>query len=715
MAPQPPPQFGDLVGTVVPLGRERGGAGSPGPGRWCRAGREPVAHGRGKVLAVLGGTRAEPAGDPDLVDDLRRHREVGHGQPLDLPALGEHERARPGGPPVAVVGGSPVRPAVASGRPVTAVVAAPWVQARLQDDGQPGPPAAGYADDVAGSQQRQRPGRFGPPGTGPGAGQVALPDRQAPPQLGVLGEVTLLAAHLGGQVVHDLVVPADLAAHADHAPVGLELGEGRLQQGRGAGPPGPAGQVDGHVVGGPEAGVQRVGTGAGQAGQGAGIQARLPQHDRVALDVDAAAPGAPGQLGVLPRRQVGVRLAVPLVELLDDHGPGRHVDAECQRLRREHRPDQPGGEQFLDDFLEGGQHPGMMGRDPAPQPVQPFAVAQNDQVLGGYFGRAALSGLLDQVRLFRRGQPQARGQALLHCRVTAGPAEDERDRGQQPGGVQAGDHVGPVGRREPARPAAAPAGPAWRLALDPGVALRDPQQLGIDPGMVVVGEQVVEPVPGQHVLPQRHGPVLVHDHRRPAADLIKPVAELLGVAHGRGQGHHADRLGQVDDHFFPDRAARGVGQVVHLVQDDVAEARQRRRSGIQHVAQHLGGHHHHRRLAVDAVVPGEQAHGLVVVPADQVGVLLVGQGLDRRGVEALAALAQRQVHGELADHGLARPGGRGDQHAAARAQRAAGRNLEVIEVEVVELAERREFRVRPPGAGRGIPFRRSAHGVKVRW
>ena len=329
--------------------------------------------------------------------------------------------------------------------------------------------------------------------------------------------------------------------------------------------------------------------------------------------------------------------------------------------------------------------------------------------------------------LFRSGQPQARHQALLDRRVAAGPAEDERDRGQQPAGVQPRDHVGPVGRREPARPPSASAGPARGLALDPGVPLGHPEQLGVDPGVLVVGEQVVQPVPGQHVLPQRHRPLLVHDDRRAAADLIQPLAELLGVAHRRGQRHHPHRLGQVDDHFLPDRAAGPVGQVVHLVEHDVAEAGQRRRPGVQHVAEHLGGHHDHRRVAVDAVVPGEQAHRAAVVAAHQVGVLLVGQRLDRRGVEALAALGQRQVHGVLADHRLARAGGRGHQHAAARAERAAGRDLEVVEVEIVQRAEGGEFRisraggfwVRPPGARlpfaeRGVPVRRSGHGFQTR-
>ena len=44
------------------------------------------------------------------------------------------------------------------------------------------------------------------------------------------------------------------------------------------------------------------------------------------------------------------------------------------------------------------------------------------------------------------------------------------------------------------------------------------------------------------------------------------------------------------------------------------------------------------RVAVDGVVAGEQPDPVGAVPGDQVVVLLVGQRLDRRGVEALAAL-----------------------------------------------------------------------------
>ena len=93
-----------------------------------------------------------------------------------------------------------------------------------------------------------------------------------------------------------------------------------------------------------------------------------------------------------------------------------------------------------------------------------------------------------------------------------------------------------------------------------------------------------------------------------AADGDQPVAELLGVADRGRQRDQADRLGEVDDHLLPDRAAEPVGQVVHLVHHHVAEPAQGRRPGVEHVAQHLGRHHDDRGLAVDAVVAGEQPH-----------------------------------------------------------------------------------------------------------
>ena len=90
--------------------------------------------------------------------------------------------------------------------------------------------------------------------------------------------------------------------------------------------------------------------------------------------------------------------------------------------------------------------------------------------------------------------------------------------------------------------------------------------------------------------------------------------------------------------------------------------------------------------------------------ADEVGVLLVGQGLDGRGVEALAALLKGQVDGELADDGLARAGGRGDEHALTGLQGLTGLDLEGVQVEFVHRAEggQRSGLLNSADAGGGI-------------
>ena len=356
----------------------------------------------------------------------------------------------------------------------------------------------------------------------------------------------------------------------------------------------------------------------------------------------------------------------------------------------------------------------MVGGDAPAQGEDPVVVAEDGEVLVGDVAGPPGRDRLDLLRLGRRGQPQPGLQALLDGGVAAGPAEDERDRGEQPGRVEPVDDLRPVRRRVALGPVAAAPGAAGGLPdlLAPG----QPDQVGVDLAVVVVGEQVVEAAAGHHVLPQRHRPVLVDDDLGAAADLGQPVAELLGVGDRGRQRHHPDRLGQVDDHLFPDRAAGPVGQVVHLVEDDVAEVVQRRRARVEHVPQHLGGHHHDRRAAVDGVVAGEQAHGVAVVALDQVVVLLVGQRLDRRGVEALAALLQGQVHRVLAHHGLARSGRRRHQHPVPVGERGAGGELERVELEAVELAERGELRGGLPLAEPRVAFgraHRGAHGSSV--
>ena len=374
---------------------------------------------------------------------------------------------------------------------------------------------------------------------------------------------------------------------------------------------------------------------------------------------------------------------------------------ERQGLGGEDRLDQALDEQFLDDLLERREHAGVVGGDAALQALQPLEVAEDVQVLVGDGAGALLDDGAHPQPALVGVEPQARVQALLDGGLAAGPAEDEGDGGQQALAVEPVDDLGAAGRPDPAAgPALAlPVGLAdalgarvvAALVLHPGQAF----QVGVDlAAAALVGggagpllEQVVHPAAGQHVLPQRYRPVLGDDHPGVAADGVEPVAELLGVGDGRGQRHQGHRRREVDDHLLPDRAAEAVGEVVHLVHHHVAEAVEGGGARVEHVPQDLGGHHDHRGVAVDAVVAGEQADLVGAVALGQVVVLLVGEGLDRRGVEALAALGEGQVDGELADDGLARAGRGGDEDAAAVLQRLACLDLEGVEAELVQLAE----------------------------
>ncbi len=218
---------------------------------------------------------------------------------------------------------------------------------------------------------------------------------------------------------------------------------------------------------------------------------------------------------------------------------------------------------------------------------------------------------------------------------------------------------------------------------------RDPHQRGVDARVTVLlaGEQVVQAAADQHVLPERHRPVLFDDDLGVAADGDEPLGELLRIAHRRTQGHEGDRVREVDDHLFPDGASEAVGEIVHLVHHDVAETAQRVRAAVEHVAQHLGGHDDDGRLAIDRVIPGEQADVVLAVARDEVAVLLVAQRLDRRCVEALAPQPQRQEDRELPHDRLAGAGRRGDEDALAALQCVARPALEVVEGEGIAGGE----------------------------
>ena len=248
----------------------------------------------------------------------------------------------------------------------------------------------------------------------------------------------------------------------------------------------------------------------------------------MALDVDAAAAGPPGELGVLPRRQVGVALAVELGQLLQHDRAGRHVDAQRQRLGGEHRLDQAGDEQFLDGLLERRQHPGVVGRDrPAPgPPATPSSRAR--QVGLRQVGGAPVDDRPDPVPLAARWSAACPDRT--HCATAASHPAREKMK------VMAGSSPVPSSRsitstraggrqREPASPTGPPPchGPRSRPPSDPPNrsaaasasatararvgSMRDAPGGPAPPGSTsAAAEQVVQPPADQHVLPQRHRP-----------------------------------------------------------------------------------------------------------------------------------------------------------------------------------------------------------------
>ena len=151
----------------------------------------------------------------------------------------------------------------------------------------------------------------------------------------------------------------------------------------------------------------------------------------------------------------------------------RHVDAQRQGLGGEDGLDQALDEEFFHDFLEGGQHAGVVGGQAAQQAVPPAPEAEDVQVIRG----DVLGGLVDapgdDALFLLGGQPQPGGDALGHGGVAAGAGEDEGDGGQEVLPVQAGDDLRAAGLADGAALAALrrgcrrPAGCCWRRWLRP--------------------------------------------------------------------------------------------------------------------------------------------------------------------------------------------------------------------------------------------------------
>ena len=230
------------------------------------------------------------------------------------------------------------------------------------------------------------------------------------------------------------------------------------------------------------------------------------------------------------------------------------------------------------------------------------------------------------------------------------------------------------------------AAPVVGLRLELVLVQRDDVGIGQEDA-VLFDVHRMQPRTDEVVVLERHGTTFFDHHSRVAPEGRDPVAELLGVGDRGRQGHHTDGRRQVDQHLLPDGAAVRVLEVVDLVHHDREQTRERRRPFVEHVPEHFGGHDDDRRFGVDRVVSREQPDRACAVLGHEIAELLVGQGLQRRRVEGLAAAIERPLDRELGDDGLAGAGRRRDQHRRSSIHRVDRITLEPVQLEGELLRE----------------------------
>mmetsp|Transcript_150019 Transcript_150019/g.482134 ORF Transcript_150019/g.482134 Transcript_150019/m.482134 type:complete len:328 (+) Transcript_150019:2680-3663(+) len=161
-----------------------------------------------------------------------------------------------------------------------------------------------------------------------------------------------------------------------------------------------------------------------------------------------------------------------------------------------------------------------------------------------------------------------------------------------------------------------------------------------------------------------------------------PSGELLVVRDGGRQHHHGHLGRQQDDDLLPHHAAICVVDVVDLVEDHPLHAVEALVAPIEHGSQDLRGHDDdtgvrvHRHISRD---DADSAHALETLT--ELAELLVGQGLDRRGINGAHALAQGVCDRVLRDNGLARRRVRADQNMLGALDTSNGTLLEGVQLE----------------------------------
>src|SRR6266581_3022023 len=136
---------------------------------------------------------------------------------------------------------------------------------------------------------------------------------------------------------------------------------------------------------------------------------------------------------------------------------------------------------------------------------------------------------------------------------------------------------------------------------------------------------------------------------------------------------------------------------MHFVEHDVTDEVETSGILVDQVAQDLGSHHDDRRVVVDRVLARHQADQRLAVGTDEVVVLLIAQGFERRRVQDLRAFPQRTKDRVLSHDRLPARGGGADEHPAA----AADELLDGLALKRIEAEGQSRFELGDQGA-RGL-------------
>ena len=379
----------------------------------------------------------------------------------------------------------------------------------------------------------------------PGLDAGVVGARRHPPtldtggQLAIRPDVAVRAFGVGPHLGELRLSAIDARFELHDVAIGLILGEREVEQMAGAVGRVRAHEVGRHVVCRAERARELEAARHGQRGHLLEGDERTPQANGITQVVDASPPGPARELVVRRRGEELVVVTGELGELLDDHRPGRHVDADSEGLGGEDDLHQPFGEAGLDRLLERWHHAGVVGGDARFEPGQEAAVPEHGEVAVVHAIEPGGDELADAVALGARGQAHAGIDERLRGVVATVAREQEVDRREHPLGLQAVDDLDAPRRHELAAGAVAGTGPG-----DAGGLGVEPARLGVRPTVDDGREQVhaVRGLVADHVqVLQPYGPVVLDHGRGRPPHGGHPLGHLVGVRHGGREAHEPYR------------------------------------------------------------------------------------------------------------------------------------------------------------------------------